>query len=292
LRTCRLFAKIAALVVGEPRRPVDSSALGRRGVVRQLFGKDELPVHMGCDQALRSLMRQGVRHARPPIAALGHPAVVAEALHQRRPSARDPVHVPARLHRLVGEGKARERWYDDMERVFRTPPVAGGIAERPDDVHELYDRSRPSVRKNDRQRVPVRGAHVDEVNAKPVDLGAVLWEGVEASLEPTPVVLVAPVANQCLSLLERYALRPVTDGFPLRPPRGRQTTLEIVECLLRYLDLEWSNVLRRRGKHELRSLHGGPLRSQRPKARWEYTGNTGCRSRTYELTPRDDGRRA
>src|SRR6266446_7866486 len=34
LRARRLFAKIAALVVGEPRRPVDSSALGRRGVFR------------------------------------------------------------------------------------------------------------------------------------------------------------------------------------------------------------------------------------------------------------------
>src|SRR5437899_978292 len=146
-----------------------------------------------------------------------------------------------------------------MERVLRLPPVAGGIAERPDDLHELHERSRPSVRENDGQRVPVRGAHVDEVNAEPVDLGAVLREGVQASLELAPVVLVAPVGDQRLSLLERYALRPVTHGFPLRPPRGRQPTLEIVECLLRYLDFEWSNVV---------SLHGGPLGSQRPKARW------------------------
>src|SRR4029077_17185403 len=144
----------------------------------------------------------------------------------------------------------------DMESVFRPPPVAGGIAERPDDLDELHDRSRPSVRENDRhgvpararpggendrQRVPGRGGHVDEVNAEPVDLGAVLWEGVEASLEPAPVVLVAPVSDQRLSLLEGYALRPVTDGFPLRPPRGRQPKLEIVECLLRYLDLELSD---------------------------------------------------
>src|SRR5690349_16812663 len=211
-------------------------------------------------------------------------------MHQRCPSAGDPVYVPARLHRLVGEGEARQRRHDDMERVFRPSPVPGGIVERADDLHELDDRSRPSVRENDRQSVPVRGAHVDEVNAEPVDLGAVLWEGVEASLEPVPVVLVAPVGDQRLSLLEGYALRPVTDGFPLRPPRGRQPKLEIVECLWRYVDFEWSNVLRRRGKYELRSLHGGPLRHQRPKARWEYTGNTGCRSCRYELTPRDDGR--
>src|SRR6266403_4526478 len=80
LRTRRLFAKIAALVVGEPRRPVDRSALGRRGVLWQLFGKDKLPVHMGRDQALGPLMRQRVRHARSPIAALRHPALVAKAL--------------------------------------------------------------------------------------------------------------------------------------------------------------------------------------------------------------------
>src|SRR6202008_1783504 len=136
-------------------------------------------------------------------------------------------------------------------------------AERADDLHELDDRSRPSVRENDRQRVPVRGAHVDEVNAEPVDLGAVLREGVEASLEPAPVVLVAPVDDQRLSLLQGYALRPVTDGFPLRPPRGRQPTFEIVECRLRYLDLEWSNVLRRLGEHDLRGLIGA-----RKSAHW------------------------
>src|SRR5690349_21172908 len=200
-------------------------------------------------------------------------------MHQRRPGSLDTVNVAARRRRLAGECDARERRNDDSERVLRPSPVPGGVAERADELHELPDRSRPSVRENDRQRVPVRGAHVDEVNAEPVDLGAVLWEGVEASLEPVPVVLVAPVSDQRLSLLEGYALRPVTDGFPLRPPRGRQPKLEIVEGLLRYLDLELSNVLRRRGKYELRSLHGGPLRSQRPKARWDYTGRAGRRSR-------------
>src|SRR5579864_3423601 len=129
------------------------------------------------------------------------------------------------------------------------------------------------------------------MNANPVDLGPVLREGVDASLKAAPVILVTPVGNERLRLLEGDALRPVTDGFPPRPPRGRQPTLEIVECLLRYLDLEGSDVLRRSGKHELRSLHDGPLRSQRPKPRWEHTGNTCCRSRTYELTPRGNGYR-
>src|SRR2546425_895222 len=49
LRTRPLFAEIAALVIGEQRRAVDGFALGRRGIRRQLFGKDELPVHVGRD---------------------------------------------------------------------------------------------------------------------------------------------------------------------------------------------------------------------------------------------------
>src|SRR2546425_12677335 len=121
-----------------------------------------------------------------------------------------------------------------MERVLRHSPVAGGIAEWADDLHELHDRSRPSVRENDRRRVLLRGAHVDEMNATPVDLGPVWGEGVDASLKAAPVILVPPVANERLSLLEGDALRPVANGFPLRPPRRRQSTLEIVDRALRH----------------------------------------------------------
>src|SRR6202008_1671374 len=133
------------------------------------------------------------------------------------------------LDRLVGEGKAWERRDDDMECILRVSPVAGGIAERTNDLYELHARSRPSVRENDRQRVRLRGANVDEMNANPVDLGPVLREGVDASLKAAPVILVAPVSNERLSLLEGDALRPVANSFPLRPPRGRQSTLEIID---------------------------------------------------------------
>ena len=62
---------------------------------------------------------------------------------------------------------------------------------------------------------------MNEMNAKPVDLGPVLREGVDASLKAAPVIVVAPVGNERLRLLEGDALRLVADGFPLRPPRGR-----------------------------------------------------------------------
>src|SRR5258706_13585616 len=125
-----------------------------------------------------------------------------------------------------------------MERVLRPSAVGGGIAERADDLHELHDRSRPSVRENDRQRVLMRRAHVNEMNTKPIDLGPVLREGVDASLTAAPVILVAPVRNERLGLLKGDALRPVADGFALRPSRGGEPALKIVQRCLRYTDLE------------------------------------------------------
>src|SRR4029077_19174251 len=105
------------------------------------------------------------------------------------------------------------------------------------------------------------------MNANPVDLGTVLREGVEASLEPAPVVLVAPIRDQRLSLLEGYALRPVTDGFPLRPPSVGKSLFQIVQRRLWHMYLEGSYVLRRGGEHKLRSLHGAPLGAYRHQSR-------------------------
>jgi len=49
--------------------------------------------------------------------------------------------------------------------------MRGGIGERLDDLQLLDDRAGPSVRDDQRQRVLVPGADVDEMNAEPVDLG-------------------------------------------------------------------------------------------------------------------------
>src|SRR5258707_8206711 len=145
-----------------------------------------------------------------------------------------------------------------MERVLRASPVAGGIAERADDLHELHNRSRPSVRENDRQRVLLRRAHVNEMNANPTDLSPVLREGVDASLTAAPVILVAPVRNERLRLLKGDALRPVADGFALGPPHGGESALKIVQRCLRYTDLEGCQILRRRRNRDLRSRFGVP----------------------------------
>jgi len=103
---------------------------------------------MGRDQALGPLMRQGVRHARPPIASLRHPALVAKALHQRRPGAGDPVHVPARLDRLSEKAKPGSDGTTDMERVFRPPPQSwvGSLSGPMISTNSTNDPGHPCVR--------------------------------------------------------------------------------------------------------------------------------------------------
>src|ERR1700741_2632521 len=94
------------------------------------------------------------------------------------------------------------------------------------------------------------------MNSNPVDLRPVLREGVDASLKAAPVILVAPVGNERLSLLKRDALRPVADRFPLRPASPCKSPLEIVERGLRYTNLERCHGLCRCRQHGFRNLCG------------------------------------
>ena len=57
--------------------------------------------------------------------------------------------------------------------------VRRGIGQRPDDLQLLDDRAGPAVRDDQRQRVRVLRADVDEVDVEPVDLGDELRQGVE-----------------------------------------------------------------------------------------------------------------
>ena len=58
-----------------------------------------------------------------------------------------------------------------MERVRRARAMRRGIGERLDDLQLLDDRARPPVGDDQRQRVLVLGAQMDEVNVDAVDLG-------------------------------------------------------------------------------------------------------------------------
>ena len=99
--------------------------------------------------------------------------VVSEALHQRRPrpgrcvAGSQPVD-----RRLGGEPVARQRRESpDGTRPPALAPCAVGLVSGSMIFSLLDDRAGPAVGDDQRQRVLVLGADVDEVNVQPVDLG-------------------------------------------------------------------------------------------------------------------------
>ena len=64
-----------------------------------------------------------------------------------------------------------------MEGVRCAAAMRRGIGQRIDDLHLLDDRAGPSVRDDERQRIFMLRADVNEVNVQPVDLGDELRAG-------------------------------------------------------------------------------------------------------------------
>ena len=144
--------------------------------------------------------------------------------------------------RLVAEAEAGQRRRHDVERVGRVTAVGGRIGERLDHLVELDDRPGPAVADHEGQGVLVRGPHVQEVDAEPVDLGAELREPVERGFSGPPVVVVGPVPAQLLRVRERDPLRPVVDRLGLGPARAAQALGQVVQLGLRYVDGERRDV--------------------------------------------------
>ena len=128
-----------------------------------------------------------------------------------------------------------------MERVRCARAVRRGIRERLDDLQLLDDRAGPPVRDDQRQRVLVLGADVDEVDVEPVDLGDELRQGVQFRLALAPVVVGPPVARELLHHRERHALRVVGDRLALGPPGRVDAPAQLGELLLRKTDLKRAN---------------------------------------------------
>src|ERR1700759_3293821 len=78
------------------------------------------------------------------------------------------------------------------------------------------------------------------MDAEAVDRGFVLAEAVEHGLAPPPVVTFAPIGRERLETRKRYALGPIVDGLPVRPSRGVQTPVQIVQRALGYREREWN----------------------------------------------------
>ena len=107
-----------------------------------------------------------------------------------------------------------------MESVRCLAAMRRGIDERVDDLQLLDDRAGPSVRDDDRQRILMLRANVNEMNVQPVDLGDEVRQGVQPRLDLAPVVLRRPIARELLHRRERHALRVIRDRFLFGPPRA------------------------------------------------------------------------
>jgi len=94
----------------------------------------------------------------------------------------------------------------------------GGIGKGSDNFHLLDDRSGPSVRDDERQCVVMLRTDVDEVNVQSIDLGLELRQSVQPRLDLAPVVVLPPIARECLDRGDLNTLRVVCDRFPLGPP--------------------------------------------------------------------------
>ena len=197
------------------------------------------------EQSRRRLPPHRLDNASAPVSALSDVACVAEPLHEHVPRTADALHSPAGLGRSRREAVARQRRNHDVEGVLRPAAIRGRIGERTDGLDLLEDRPGPSVRDDQRQRVRVAGAHVDEVDVHPVDGGLELREGVQFRLALAPVIIRRPMADEFLELRELRALRLIGDRLLVGPPGRREAPAKIDELLLRDLNFEGPDVIRR-----------------------------------------------
>ena len=141
--------------------------------------------------------------------------------------------------------------------------MCGGIGQWIDDLQLLDDRAGPPVRDDERQRIVMFRADVNEVNAQPIDLGHVLRQRVQPRLALAPIVIFGPIARELLHRRELHTLRIILDRFPLRPLRRVDAPAEVDELLFRNIDVE--------GPHCVAFNRNGKVLRQ------EAGGTRGCR---------------
>src|SRR5579885_3568007 len=81
------------------------------------------------------------------------------------------------------------------------------------------------------------------MDAEAVDFGFELGETVKPRLSIAPVVFFEPVLADLLRIRERQSLRPVIDAFALRPSRGAQPALQILELVVAGGNFERNNLI-------------------------------------------------
>src|SRR5215208_2714676 len=115
-----------------------------------------------------------------------------------------------------------------MKRVDCARAMCRRIGKWIDDLQLLDDRAGPSVTDDERQRIFMVRANVDEMNVEAIDLGDEVRQGLQSLLALAPVVLGLPVALECLHRRELRALRLIVDGLLFGPARRRDAPPKVV----------------------------------------------------------------
>ena len=210
-------------------RPLRRGAGDEADLLRHLGWDDAGHVGVDAEQSRWLLDGHHVGDDGAPVAALRDVVGVAKAFHQLDPGRRDAVGGPAGVARLARVPVVRYRRDHHVEGVVGAAAVRGGVGERVDDPQQLDDRAGPAVRDDDRQRVLVIRADVDEVDVEAVDLGHEVRQRLQSLLAFAPVVRGGPVAREFLHHLQLHALGVVGDRLPVGPSGVLDARAQVTE---------------------------------------------------------------
>src|SRR5690348_17464873 len=92
-----------------------------------------------------------------------------------------------------------------------------GVRQGQDDLQKLDDGPGPAMSKYDRQSVRMLRPGMDEMDSETVNFRAELWQRIEFTLKPAPIVMGAPVFGERLCFGQRYTFGPVAHRLLVRP---------------------------------------------------------------------------
>jgi len=168
--------------------------------------------------------------------------------------------------------------------------MCGGIGERINNFELLDDRARPAMRDDERQRILVLRADVDEMNVESVDLRDELRIRVQLRLALSPVVLHRPIASKRLRRRQLNALRRVRDRLVFGPFRRFDAPTQIGELVVCELHPKRTNVGVLLTAHfEFGNRTGHGVNSPGGTEKTKLARGNGCRGRSDKATAIDVG---
>ena len=191
-------------------------------------------------QLFRMHRPQPRRYEAAPISALRAEAPVAKHVrHQIRQAIGNGFQAEPRLARLEGQAIARQGRCDDGEGILGIATEAGRLGQARNEIEEFKDRSRPTMRKQQRHRVWPFAPHMQEMQINAVKFGAELRKGVQRGFLRAPIKTLLPIGQQIAQIGDTCAVFPGRFRRFIRQARQRQAGLQILQRRIGYLQAKW-----------------------------------------------------